>query len=794
MTRGFSMAQLVYAFFFTIFYHGYFTKETPFVSVDVLLDYNDLVRPRLCRMTACLRCAESALRAWQLSVYPNLTWTNANTSNFDLSKNGLVDPQGYMTPVLSVPELKAYCAVGATDYTWGANGTRAYVNNSCVPYYTPFELSERGHQSVWMYTYFQQQHWSRLCEDSTWTPKYYVPDPPGYPEVPADQKDYDFKDPGFVPNCADPKLEAQRNIMVIAPEKLINVTIAGSYTTTWGRTRSSMYTRITARDPEMSLPLPSGALGDKEVLEFHKVEKVSLSFETLLAMAGIDLDATNVLDDGGLGPLNGTAFPTYRLTGVGIVAEMIYGNFLENTTFAPFNFDDHLEMRVYASTMGTFASPGTKLFYGGHAWALNTRAGENETHPYGDSLFTTRTPQGVQLSFIGAGYIGTFDGRVLLGTIITILFLSDFAQTITDYTAGFLIEGFRAQKYMDDLELRIRGMLRSQLADSPVPEQVRMFEAETIELYANRAYAASQRSRMAELEAKQAAEDAKYGPPPGAGGDAPEEVAPEDEPPPELVSRGAALRSAAVDANKPAPPPGAPRGLAAVLPRVVTLVIAGEPVHGAPLTAQGHLHNCRCVRFQWLRSVGGGPWEAIPYATLPTFFPTFDDVGHLIAVEATPVTDDGFEGGTKRARLGPLTTLPAAAVRSAELVSDARASATGVAISDGVLRGGSRATLTLRKLDIALKGAGGVEYGRLPMEGARAEMDRRDGRVMHIVAQHGGDAAPSLSVTFSGPEQRDEVAMAIRVLAVPPTAPKEPEPETAGGLLDVPTDDEAPDE
>ena len=45
MTRGFSLAQLVYAFFFMIFYHGYFQKETPFVSVDVLLDFNDLVRP-----------------------------------------------------------------------------------------------------------------------------------------------------------------------------------------------------------------------------------------------------------------------------------------------------------------------------------------------------------------------------------------------------------------------------------------------------------------------------------------------------------------------------------------------------------------------------------------------------------------------------------------------------------------------------------------------------------------------------------------------------------------------------
>jgi hypothetical protein len=46
-----------------------------------------------------------------------------------------------------------------------------------------------------------------------------------------------------------------------------------------------MYTKITARDPKLSLPLPAG---EKEVLEYAKGEKVTLSFETLLAMAGID--------------------------------------------------------------------------------------------------------------------------------------------------------------------------------------------------------------------------------------------------------------------------------------------------------------------------------------------------------------------------------------------------------------------------------------------------------------------------------------------------------------------------
>ena len=49
MTRGFSLAQSVYAQFYVILYHGYFQKEQPYVSVDVRLAENNLVRaPALC--------------------------------------------------------------------------------------------------------------------------------------------------------------------------------------------------------------------------------------------------------------------------------------------------------------------------------------------------------------------------------------------------------------------------------------------------------------------------------------------------------------------------------------------------------------------------------------------------------------------------------------------------------------------------------------------------------------------------------------------------------------------------
>lgn len=93
-------------------------------------------------------------------------------------------------------------------------------------------------------------------------------------------------------------------------------------------------------------------------------------------------------------------------------------------------------------------------------------------------------------------------------------------------------------------------------------------------------------------------------------------------------------------------------------PRIARLIIAGEPKHGLVLTAQGFLENCRCVRFQWYRSRDGERFVAVPGSTLPTFFATADDLGHIIRVEATPVTDEGYEGEPERADTQPLTTRP----------------------------------------------------------------------------------------------------------------------------------------
>ena len=707
--------------------------------------------------------------SWQSNVSGSAT----GATNFNLTVPG---PNG----TASVLQTYPYCVVGATDYVWDANGTRAYVNNTCVPYFTNAEVSERGTNNVWLYTYWRQSNWARTCVPSTDMPKYYVSLPAGYPaNFPNSLKDYDFNDPGFVPNCGTAQSARNLSVLLVQPERA-QLTIRATYSTSWGRTRSLMATTIQPR-AGVAVPL-AGAVP----LTFTAFQGVTATFQQLLALAGIDLDAPNTLSDGGRGPINGTAFPTYRVTGVTLIADVVHHNFVENTTkLDPFNFQDSAVLELYPASKGTFASPGTRLFYTGHLYNLNklaqinVPAGTRDPYPYPESLFVVREPQGVEIQFVAQGLVGRFDGLVLLGALVKAFIMSSVAQAVTDFCAGFFINGFRAQKYMLDLELRIRGMLRRQLADSPGPEQVRMFENSITELYGNRAFQASMIRRMAGKE--KLATPGSEVVVPRAKADA---GAAADAEPQELTTTGGALRSAPVGLAGGSP--GGAARLEDFAPRVVQLLISGQPRHGGWLTAQGYLENCRCVRFQWYRSFGGAGWEAIPFATMPSFFPTADDVGCLIAVDAVPVTDDGFEGPQQRCRLGPLLTGEEVAARVEELVDVAHNTDEGLIVTDGISRAGEPGQLVVRKLDIALRSVDGHEFGRVPTQGCRCELDRRDPGLMTVVAAHGGEAAPSLSITFESPEERDVVAMAIRVLSSGKTSwePQMPGPD------DVPTDDE----
>ena len=716
-------------------------------------------------------------------MFPNITWSNTDTGNFDLTNSGRNGSAAGGRALLSFPAL-SYCKQGSTDYFWGGNGTSAryYVNNSCVPYLTTPELAERGHQSVWLYTYLQQTTFSRLCVDATVVPKYYLPLPSDYPtDTPDSDKDYDYSDPGFVPNCGAATPVSSRNMLAVAPERTNILTIMGTAVTSWGRTRSKMATTVKPRAD--TVPLSASVTAEQMApVSFSVNQSVSLEVSKLLALAGVDLDSPNALADGGRGPANGTAWPLFRLTGVTIVAQLTYGNFVENGTIDPFNTDDFLNIELYPASVGSFSSPGPKLSYLGNSYAYHKQKFANETYPYADSLFMVRMPTGVQVQFIGGGLVGRPSIKVLLAQLITVILLSSIAQTLTDLSAGFFIDGFRAQKYMEDLEFRIRMMLRSELADSANADQIAMFQQDTMELYSNRAYTASQQARLRAIEARSSARGPAVGdPPPHA-----ENVVEEEEEVKPLESRGAMLRAqqAAPDPNKPRPDPRA--GLAAVLPRVETLVIAGAPVHGQVLTAQGFLRNCRCVRFQWLLSRAGGAWQPVPFATLPSFVPTADDAGCLVACEAVPVTDDGFEGAAKRAKAGPLVTAADMTLRVAALVAAAR-SPDGATVTDGVTRGGQRAILVIRPLTVALRSPDGAdEYGSVPVPDVLVDLDRRDGRMLTVRSPFGGDAAATLIVHLGSPEQRDDVALALRQLSR--GAAFVPAIESDAGA--VPTDDE----
>lgn len=211
-----------------------------------------------------------------------------------------------------------------------------------------------------------------------------------------------------------------------------------------------------------------------------------------------------------------------------------------------------------------------------------------------------------------------------------------------------------------------------------------------------------------------------------------------------LDGRGGALRDAKI--------PGPLRGLE---PRIETLVIAGEPLHGRAVTAQGFLENCRCVRFQWATSPDNKRWTRIPGATMPTFFVTFQDVNDFVQVEATPVSDDGFEGKPVRrrvpssgagffsspyARASPATLaahlphasvpLPSRQIRAAtgpiksspEMIAEVKrnvldAKRGAFLFEDGVFVGGAKATLRLRNFDVSITSPSGADVGAITLGG-----------------------------------------------------------------------------
>ena len=287
MSRGFTVGVVIYVLFSILLDHGYLEKETPFVGIDLRLDLvrmeNQAFAPPSPLTSPLPAAAQSTLNiTYQSNVSRSLT----GATNFNLTVAG---PNGTASVLQQFP----YCVAGTTDYVWDANATRSYTNNTCVPYVALPEMFELGTSSVWLYTYWRQSNWARTCVPSTDIPKYYVPLPAGYPaDTPNSVKDYDFNDPGFVPNCNTSQSIRNASVLLVQPERAV-LTIRPTYSTTWGKTGSRMATIIQSRDG-VATPLP-GAVP----LSFGAQDTVQITFKQLLALAGIDLDATNVLADGG---------------------------------------------------------------------------------------------------------------------------------------------------------------------------------------------------------------------------------------------------------------------------------------------------------------------------------------------------------------------------------------------------------------------------------------------------------------------------------------------------------------
>lgn len=696
MKRMFNAGVGVYILFFVVLYHGYMYKEVPVVTVATTIS--------------------SATLAAQLV---NLT---------AFFSNGGYPPYCLASRVNGTNGTSST----VTDYVWGPG--RAYVNNECARYYTPPEFTEQVYMGLWLYTYWQQSSYNRVCQ-----PNNYTATAKGIivPSAMAGNA-------GNVPNCAGATLVVNQSVFPVAAE-FVTVSISGTYITTWGDTQTRMNTTIAGVNA-------SATLGLNASYNFGPTQQVQLTFAQLLALAGIDLDAENVLDDGGLGP----PWPSYRVSGVEIVMEMQYRNFKDFESISvmpdPFNFENFLTVQVYPASKGTFRSPGTKL------WYFGPDVTQPETH------FMTRTPNGVLITFRPSGSIGQNSFSSLIATLFAATVLFSTATTLVDVSAAFLIEGFREQKFEDELELRIRAMLRTQLADVPTRAEVDKYEQETLmnQLMAE-GQKSKQRARLDRLRAraqKQVTKEMKGAAgakasgagapaPRGGGAAAPAPAAP-------AADAGFADAGMGAAGGPAAALSGEARSLA---PRIVRLIVSGDMFHTASFIAQGFLENCRCVRFQWSRSRDGRTFVPIPGATLPTFYASADDVAHILCVEATPVTDDGFEGPSRRAYTGPLATQPQLLGR----VHDMRNTAYGgwTDIKDGVWVSGLRATVRLMRATMSCRTKASVELGDVALSGVDVALSRADPCAMTITGTDG----MVFDITFRLPEDRDVLALAIRELA-----------------------------
>ena len=209
-----------------------------------------------------------------------------------------------------------YCYTYNTNYTWGPG--REYIGNECSSYYTGPEFTAKAYMGVWLYTFWQQQIFQRACV---------------VPTAPAGLPLHVNYNLSGLPVCGPPVQLYNASVIPVASE-FVTVTITGTYTTSWGRTRSSMNTTF------QSAPSVTGPpLGPNTSLVFPPGEPVAVTFQQLLDLAGIDLDQENILNDGGEGP----PWPTYRITGIELVVDMVYQNYV-TTLYPPdpFNFNDFL--------------------------------------------------------------------------------------------------------------------------------------------------------------------------------------------------------------------------------------------------------------------------------------------------------------------------------------------------------------------------------------------------------------------------------------------------------------------
>ena len=316
---------------------------------------------------------------------------------------------------------------------------RIYDGGQCIAYYAPYEHAAVSSNSLWVYTYFMQKYYDRVCAST------------GATAPPVNVTAFPFY-MTYASNCTSVN-KARGGAFLVAAEN-VGVVIRPTYVTSWGA--SGTLTQLSVVDAKGKAVTTSAAYSST-------TGELQLQLSDMLALAGVDLDTVNA-DSGGYGPASpasGNAdWPSYRLTGLQLVASVSVTN-LYTTNPANFNFSATVAFAL--STAGEWHQPPTQVILDGP-----TSNVASLSHQLDQSYFT-REWSGVEVQFVASGRVGRPEPFAIIAALLNVYVILSAMGALVDALGPSLSQDFAREKYDDGGERAALALLLEKVSDHGVP-------------------------------------------------------------------------------------------------------------------------------------------------------------------------------------------------------------------------------------------------------------------------------------------------------------------------------------